>query len=233
MKRTLPYALLIAFVVILDQVTKVIVVRSIGLHDYVPLVDGLLSLSHVRNHGAPSGCSPTGTPYQSLMLSTLSLLALVAIAAYFVHLPARARLPRLALALVLGGAFGNVIDRLRLGYVVDFVHVYWRDYQWPDFNTADSAITIGVALLVIDILSLRAAGAARGPASTRPLRPGGPTDMHPRLLTLPVPEFNLLGCTSAPRSRSTPTACCSRSPSSPASGWPRARRSARGSTPGA
>jgi signal peptidase II len=46
-----------------------------------------------------------------------------------------------------------VIDRLRLGYVVDFVHVYWRDYQWPDFNTADSAITIGVALLVIDILS--------------------------------------------------------------------------------
>ena len=54
---------------------------------------------------------------------------------------------------MLGGAIGNVLDRLRLGYVVDFVHVYWRDYQWPDFNVADSAITIGVALLVIDILT--------------------------------------------------------------------------------
>lgn len=153
MKRSLPYLLVVAAVVILDQLSKSIVVRSIGLHDYVPLVDGLLSLSHVRNHGAAFGLlSDWNLPYQSLVLSTLSLMALVAIAAYFVNLPARARLPRLALALVLGGAFGNVIDRLRLGYVVDFVHVYFRDYQWPDFNAADSAITIGVALLVVDIL---------------------------------------------------------------------------------
>jgi signal peptidase II len=57
-----------------------------------------------------------------------------------------------ALALVLGGAIGNLIDRTRLGYVVDFVHAYWRQHQWPDFNVADSAITVGVALLVIDIL---------------------------------------------------------------------------------
>ena len=70
-------------------------------------------------------------------------MALGAIATYFVRLPAAARLPRTALALVLGGAVGNVIDRLRLGYVVDFVHVYWREYQWPDFNVADSAITSG------------------------------------------------------------------------------------------
>ena len=68
MKRTLPYALLIAFVVILDQVTKAVVVRSIGLHDYVPLVDGLLSLSHVRNHGAAFGLlSDWNLPYQSLI----------------------------------------------------------------------------------------------------------------------------------------------------------------------
>jgi signal peptidase II len=99
----------------------------------------------------------------------------VAIAAYFVHLPARARLPRLALALVLGGAFGNVIDRLRLGYVVDFVHVYWRDYQWPDFNTADSAITIGVALLVIDILSSPEPQAQRAPGIDS-ATPAGRTD---------------------------------------------------------
>jgi signal peptidase II len=82
----------------------------------------------------------------------LSLGALLAIAYYFLRLPAAARLPRVALALVLGGAVGNLLDRLRLGYVVDFVHVYWRDHQWPDFNVADSAITVGVTLLVLDIL---------------------------------------------------------------------------------
>jgi signal peptidase II len=152
-RRSLSYLLLIAAVVILDQLTKALVVRQIGLHDYIPLVDGLLSLSHVRNHGAAFGLlSDWNLPYQSLLLAVLSLAALGAIAAYFLRLPAAARLPRLALALVLGGAVGNVIDRLRLGYVVDFVHVYWREYQWPDFNVADSAITIGVALLVIDIL---------------------------------------------------------------------------------
>lgn len=154
MKGSVHYLLLIAAVVGLDQLTKAVVVRSIGLHDYVPLIDGLLSLSHVRNHGAAFGLlSDWNLPYQSLLLSVLSLAALGAIATYFMRLPTTARLPRLALALVLGGAVGNVIDRLRLGYVVDFVHVYWREYQWPDFNVADSAITIGVALLVIDILS--------------------------------------------------------------------------------
>ena len=150
----MPHILLMLLVVVVDQLSKAIVVREIGLHDYVPLVDGLLSLSHVRNHGAAFGLlSDWNIPYQSLLLSTLSLLALGAIAAYFMRLPKSAWLPRLSLSLVLGGAIGNVIDRLRLGYVVDFVHVYWRDYQWPDFNVADSAITIGVALLVIDILS--------------------------------------------------------------------------------
>ena len=154
MKRGLPHILLMLLVVVVDQLSKAIVVREIGLHDYVPLIDGLLSLSHVRNHGAAFGLlSDWNIPYQSLLLSTLSLLALGAIAAYFLRLPTSAWLPRLSLSLVLGGAIGNVIDRLRLGYVVDFVHVYWREYQWPDFNVADSAITIGVALLVIDILS--------------------------------------------------------------------------------
>ncbi|HKZ32915.1 MAG TPA: signal peptidase II [Vicinamibacteria bacterium] len=176
MKRGLPYLLLIAAVVGLDQLTKALVVRSIGLHDYVPLVDGLASLSHVRNHGAAFGLlSDWNLPYQSLLLSVLSLTALAAIATYFVRLPPTARLPRLALALVLGGAIGNVIDRLRLGYVVDFVHVYWREYQWPDFNVADSAITVGVALLVIEILSSPEAE-PQGSAAIDTATPAGRTD---------------------------------------------------------
>jgi len=175
-KRSLPYLLLIAAVVGLDQLTKALVVRAIGLHDYVPLVDGLASLSHVRNHGAAFGLlSDWNLPYQSLLLSVLSLTALAAIATYFLRLPPTARLPRLALALVLGGAIGNVIDRLRLGYVVDFVHVYWREYQWPDFNVADSAITVGVALLVIDILSSPEAE-PQGSAAIDTATPAGRTD---------------------------------------------------------
>ena len=177
MKRSLPYLLLIAAVVVLDQLTKAIVVRQIGLHDYVPLVDGLVSLSHVRNHGAAFGLlSDWNLPYQSLLLSVLSLAALGAIATYFLRLPAAARLPRMALALVLGGAVGNVIDRLRLGYVVDFVHVYWREYQWPDFNAADSAITVGVALLVIDILSSPETEPQGAAARIDSVTPAGRTD---------------------------------------------------------
>jgi signal peptidase II len=164
--------LLVAAVVVLDQLTKWLVVSSIGLHDYVPIVDGLLSLSHVRNRGAAFGIlSDWDLPYQSVLLAVLSLAALGAIAAYFWKLPPAARLPRAALALVLGGAIGNLVDRARLGYVVDFVHVYWREHQWPDFNVADSAITIGVTLLVLDIL--RSPG--REPAAEPPVDTAGQT----------------------------------------------------------
>jgi signal peptidase II len=164
-KRLLPNLLLMSAVVALDQATKALVVRSLDLHDYVTLVDGLLSLSHVRNRGAAFGLlSDWDLPYQSALLSVLSVVALVAIAVYFFRLPAAARLPRLALALVLGGAVGNLVDRIRLGYVVDFIHVYWRQHQWPDFNVADSAITIGVTLLVLDIL--RSPGHGTATAST-------------------------------------------------------------------
>jgi len=65
---------------------------------------------------------------------------------------------------VLGGAVGNLVDRVRLGYVVDFVHVYWRQHQWPDFNVADSAITVGVTLLVLDVLRSPGPGPAEGEA---------------------------------------------------------------------
>jgi signal peptidase II len=159
MRRLLPHLLLILSVAGLDQATKAVLVRSIDVHVFVPLVDGLLSLSHVRNRGAAFGLlSDWDLPQQPWLLSLLSVAALIAIAVYFARMPTAARLPRLALALVLGGAIGNLVDRVRLGYVVDFIHVYWREHQWPDFNVADSAITIGVTLLVLDIL--------RSPGST-------------------------------------------------------------------
>ncbi len=163
MRRLLPLFLSMGGVVALDQATKALLVRWLEPYDSWPLVDGLLSISHVRNRGAAFGLlSELDLPYQPLVLALLSVAALAAIALYFVRLPATARLPRLALTLVLGGAIGNLLDRLRLGYVVDFIHVYWRRYQWPDFNVADSAITVGVLLLVFDIVRSSGREAAPG-----------------------------------------------------------------------
>ncbi len=149
----LPEALLLGGIVVLDQVTKEVLKRSLDLHEYRPIVDGFLSLSHVRNRGAAFGLlADAGLPYQGPILAVVSLLALGAIATYAWRLPDEARLPRLALAFILGGAIGNLIDRVRFGYVVDFIHVYWNQHSWPDFNVADSAISTGVALLLLDML---------------------------------------------------------------------------------
>ena len=153
MNSRLFYTLLSVFIVATDQLTKWLVRRRLDLHEYREVVSGLLSLSHVRNRGAAFGIlSEADLPYQAALFSAVSLLALVAIAVYAFRLPAEARLPQMGLALVLGGALGNLIDRVRLGYVVDFIHVYWGRHQWPDFNVADSAITVGVVLLILDML---------------------------------------------------------------------------------
>jgi signal peptidase II len=152
MKRIF-YVGLVLTVVALDQLTKWMIVRSMELHEYRNLIDGLLSLSHVHNRGAAFGIlSDADLPHQAVLFSALSLLALGAIAVYAFRLPVAARLPQFALALILGGAVGNLLDRMRLGYVVDFVHLYFKHHQWPDFNLADSAITVGVSLLILDIL---------------------------------------------------------------------------------
>jgi signal peptidase II len=91
-------------------------------------------------------------PYQSVLFSLISLAALAGIAAYAWRLPAASRLPQTALALIMGGAVGNLLDRARLGHVVDFVDVFWGPHHWPAFNVADSAITVGVGLLILDMV---------------------------------------------------------------------------------
>jgi signal peptidase II len=140
-------------IVCLDQITKTLVDRTMALYESRSIVDGLLKLTYVQNRGAAFGIlSDADLPNQHWMLAVVSLLALGAIAFYAWKLPANARMPRLALALIMGGAVGNLLDRLRLGYVVDFVDVFWGPHHWPAFNVADSAISIGVALLLLDIL---------------------------------------------------------------------------------
>jgi signal peptidase II len=140
-------------VMALDQATKAAVERLLNLYESQTLIGGLLQLTSVRNHGAAFGLfSSASLPYQSSLFAALSLLALLAIGAYAWRLPASSRLPRSGLALIMGGALGNLLDRVRLGYVIDFVDVYWGSHHWPAFNVADSAISVGVCLLVLDIL---------------------------------------------------------------------------------
>jgi signal peptidase II len=153
LRARLPLLGIAGGIVVLDQLTKWLVNHSMSLHDSRPLIEGVLSLTYVQNRGAAFGLlSSADLPYQALLFSIVGLLALAAIVAYSLQMPADNRLPQLGLALITGGAVGNLIDRATLGYVIDFIHVYWRQYDWPMFNAADSAISIGVALLILDIL---------------------------------------------------------------------------------
>jgi signal peptidase II len=139
----------------LDQLTKQIVKRTLDLHDTVNLIPGLLDLTHVQNTGAAFGIlNAADFPYQPAVMIAIAAIALVAIAAYGAQLGFHERLARLGLSLILGGAFGNLIDRAIAGHVVDFVDVYWGTSHFWAFNVADAAITVGAVLVLLDMIGL-------------------------------------------------------------------------------
>jgi signal peptidase II len=143
-------------VVALDQLTKALIRRDLPLYAVHEIIPGLVSLVHGRNPGMAFGVlSRGGMPAQTVVLAILSGLVLLIVVVQWRRLGEAPLALRVALALVAGGAVGNLVDRVRLGYVTDFVHVYWRTHQWPDFNVADSAITVGILLLLADALRPR------------------------------------------------------------------------------
>jgi signal peptidase II len=143
-------------VIVLDQATKAMVRRDLALYDAHEIIPGLVTLVHGRNRGMAFGVFSGGElPAQAAVLAVLSAGVLLFVLAHWRRLAEGPPVLRIALALVAGGAIGNLIDRVRLGYVTDFVHVYWRDYQWPDFNVADSAISVGIVLLLVDAVCPR------------------------------------------------------------------------------
>jgi signal peptidase II len=150
----------VAAIVTLDQLTKWWVMRTFELHESVPVIDGVFNLTYVRNTGAAFGLF-AGLPatVRGPFFALVSLGALVVLVLLLRGLGPGQRLLRLALASVLGGAIGNMIDRLRYGEVVDFLDVYWRQYHWPAFNVADSCITVGVVVMLAVSLLRRGAPA--------------------------------------------------------------------------
>jgi signal peptidase II len=143
-------------VIALDQATKALVRRELPLYEEHEIIPGLVALVHGRNRGMAFGVfSAGGLPAQAAVLAVLSAGVLLLVVSHWRRLGGGPALLRIALSLVAGGAVGNLIDRVRLGYVTDFVHVYWRAHQWPDFNVADSAISIGIVLLIADAVRTR------------------------------------------------------------------------------
>jgi len=148
--------LVVAVVLVLDQATKAAVRAWLALHESVTVVPGFLDLTHVRNTGAAFGFfNATDFPFKSVIMVGVAGIALLAIALYATQLPAEERLARGGLALILGGAIGNLIDRATVGYVVDFVDAYWRHYHFWAFNVADAAISVGAVVLLLDMVRPR------------------------------------------------------------------------------
>ena len=149
----LPYILLVAATLALDRWTKTLIQKHFGLNESISVIDGFFNITYVRNTGVAFGIfDPMSLPAKSVLLSLFTVFAAVGVITYSLRSPVRNRLLQIALALVLGGALGNLYDRVAYGYVVDFLELYARAYHWPSFNVADSAISIGVALLALEIL---------------------------------------------------------------------------------
>jgi signal peptidase II len=142
-------------VLVLDLATKIAIDANLSYADRIPVIPGFFYLTHVRNTGAAFGLfSDAPQLYRMIFFISVSLIAVGIIIGFFRNLSPGDRLAALALGLILGGAVGNLIDRIFRQEVVDFLHFrLWRGYSWPDFNVADSAIVVGVGFLVLELLA--------------------------------------------------------------------------------
>ncbi len=140
-------------IVLLDQVAKAYITSSLLLHDSSAIVEGLVNLTYVRNPGAAFGFLSHAAPtFRVAFFILVTVSAIVLIFYYIARSKAQEFCLVFALSLILGGAIGNLIDRMRFGEVVDFIDVYWKTYHWPAFNVADSAISLGAFVMIFEML---------------------------------------------------------------------------------
>jgi len=149
------YSLLLgvgSLVVLIDQITKIWVDRTMQYGESRPILDGFLDLHYIRNAGAAFGfLSGSHSDFRIPFFILVSSIAIGIILFLFYKLEDHEVMMPLALSLVLGGAIGNLIDRIRLGEVIDFILVHYKAFLWPAFNVADIGISVGVGLLVLRI----------------------------------------------------------------------------------
>ena len=152
--RVLASVAVIGFV--LDQVTKVLIETKLIFGDQIAVIEGFFYLTRVHNRGAAFGVlSNLPESIRLVFFVGVTLVAVGVIISFFLKLAPGDRLAATSLGLILGGALGNLCDRVRLGEVVDFLHFkLWQGYSWPDFNLADSFIVVGVGLLILELIAI-------------------------------------------------------------------------------
>jgi signal peptidase II len=140
-------------VIILDQASKLIVARTINYYESIPLIRGFVNLVHVRNRGMAFGLMNRPDAGASFyFLISITIIAVLLILFWFTRIKHEDRRLLFGLSLILGGAIGNLIDRIRIREVIDFADIYIGSYHWPAFNIADSAITVGTLWIALNII---------------------------------------------------------------------------------
>jgi len=145
--------LIVGLVLALDQLSKMAVMATVPLHARIPVIAGFFDITHIHNPGGAFGfLAAYGDRLRQVLFVAAAVLAIGLILYYYVHTPDTHLFLSVALAMVLGGAVGNLIDRIRFGKVVDFLDVYINDLHWPAFNVADSAITVGIIIFIYHLI---------------------------------------------------------------------------------
>lgn len=140
-------------IIMIDQATKAVILKQLPLYHSIAVVPGFFNLTHIHNPGGAFGfMSQQSSQVRNLLFLFISSLAICFIFYFYKNTPKTHPLLAAGFALILGGAFGNLIDRVRFGKVVDFLDFYIGNYHWPAFNVADSAITVGVGIFLIHLL---------------------------------------------------------------------------------
>jgi len=154
LQARLPYLGLVGIVLLLDRVSKSVIHSRFDLGETLPVVNGFFDIIYVRNTGVAFGLfSSVSSPAKATLLSVFAASAAVIVVFYSIRNPVGHRLLQLSLALILGGALGNLYDRVMHGYVIDFLSFHLNVYHWPAFNVADTAISAGVIFLAAEIIN--------------------------------------------------------------------------------
>jgi signal peptidase II len=163
------YLLIALIVVLLDRWTKHIVARRIALYQHIQIIPGFFRLTHTENTGAAfSLFADSNAPWKTGLLIAFSVIALLVVSVLIWKNNHADLATGVGLSLIMGGALGNLWDRLTSGRVVDFLLFYVKQYQWPVFNLADSAIVVGAGLLVLEILFHKSSGREEVAAKLNP-----------------------------------------------------------------